>query len=148
MRKIAIFGLFACAALGQRKPVTLEALQDFRSMAARDVPGEPVWAPDGKTFVYRQGRRLRLYDVAAVRSREVLDLSTLDAMAVPAPVEPYGWENRRVEEATLQWAPHGGEVLYASGGDLFLISIDGKWRQLVKTPATERDPKFSPDGTR
>ncbi len=87
MRKIAIFGFFfpfiwTCAAFGQKKPVTLEALQDFRSTVARDVPGEPVWAPDGKTFVYRQGRRLRLFDVAAKRSREVVDLSVLDAMAV------------------------------------------------------------------
>src|SRR5450631_3107878 len=115
MRKIAIFLWFAWAAFGQKKPVTLEALQDFRSTAARDVPGEPVWAPDGKTFVFRQGRRLKLYDVAAKRSRDVVDLSALDAAAVkPASPERFEWENRRVDEATLQWAPRGGEVLYAS----------------------------------
>ena len=149
MRKIAVFLFFVCAAFGQKKPVTLEALQDFRSTAARDVPGEPVWAPDGKTFVYRQGRRLQLYDVAAKKSREVVDLSALDAVALnPPSAERFEWENRRVDEATLQWAPRGGEVLYASGGDLFLIAIDGKWRQLVKTPVAERDPKFSPDGKR
>jgi len=118
-------------------------------MAARDVPGEPVWAPDGKSFVYRQGRRLRLFDVAAKRSREVVDLSALDTAAVSPPAaEQYGWENRRVDEATLQWAPQGGEVLYASGGDLFLIAIDGKWKQLLKTAVAERDAKFSPDGKR
>ena len=149
MRKIAVFLVFTWAAFGQKKAVTLEALQDFRSSAVREVPGDPVWAPDGKTFVYRQGRRLRLYEVAAKRSREVVDLSTLDAAAVSPPAaDQYGWENRRVDEATLQWAPRGGEVLYASGGDLFLIGIDGKWKQLIKTPVAERDPKFSPDGKR
>ena len=149
MRKIAVFLFFACVAFGQKKPVTLEALQEFHSTAVRDVPGEPVWAPDGKTFVYRQGRRLRLYDVAGKKSREVVDLSTLDAAALNPPLpERFEWENRRVDEATLQWAPQGGEVLYASGGDLFLIGIDGKWRQVVKTPVAERDPKLSPDGKR
>ena len=55
MRKIAVFLVLACAAFGQKKPVTLEALQDFRSTVARDVPGDPVWAPDGKTFVFISG---------------------------------------------------------------------------------------------
>src|SRR6476646_8071676 len=111
MRKIAVFLVIAWAAFGQKKPVTLEALQDFRSTAARDVPGEPVWAPDGKTIVYRQGRRLRLYDVAGKKSREVVDLSTLDAAAVnPPSAERFEWENRRVDEATLQWAPQGREL--------------------------------------
>jgi dipeptidyl-peptidase-4 len=149
MRKTIVFLVFVGVALGQKKPVTLEALQDFRSSAVREVPGDPVWAPDGKTFVYRQGRRLRLYDVTAKRSREVVDLAALDAAAVsPLSTGQYGWENRRVDEATLQWAPQGEEVLYASGGDLFWIGIDGKWRQLIKTPVAERDPKFSPDGKR
>ena len=149
MRKTVVFLIFVGAGWGQKKPVTLEALQDFRSTAVRDVPGDPVWAPDGKSFVYRQGRRLRLYEVAAKRSREVVDLSALDAMAVSQPAsEQYGWENRRVDEATLQWAPQDREVLYASGGDLFLIGIDGTWKQVVKTPVAERDAKFSPDGKR
>jgi dipeptidyl-peptidase-4 len=150
MRKMVVLLFFVLGAFGQKKPVTLEALQAWRSTAARAVPGDPVWAPDGKTFVYRQDKRLKLYEVPAKRSRDVVDLAALDAMvAAPPSPEHYEWENRRVDEATLQWAPQGGEVLYYSGGDLFLIAIpDGKWRQLVKTPVAERDPKFSPDGKR
>ena len=151
MRKTLVLVFFACAAFGQKKPVTLEALQAWRTTsAAQNVPGDPVWAPDGKTFVYRQGTQLKLYEIAAKKSRDVVDLAALDTMAAQAPSpEHYEWENRRVDEATLQWAPQGREVLYYSGGDLFLIAIpDGKWRQLVKTPVAERDPKFSPDGTR
>jgi dipeptidyl-peptidase-4 len=150
MRKLAVFLFFAGAAFGQKKPVTLEALQAWRSTVTRDVPGDPVWAPDGKTFVYRQGTHLKLYDIAAKKSRDVVDLAALDANAeVPPPPEHYEWENRRVDEATLQWAPQGREVLYYHGGDMFLIAIPGgKWRQLIKTPVAERDPKFSPDGKR
>lgn len=150
MQKTVVFLFFVGAAFGQKKPFTLQALQEWRSTAARDVPGDPVWAPDGKTFVYRQGKRLKLYEVTAQRSRDVVDLSALDALAEnPPPAEHYEWENRRVDESTLQWAPQGGEVLYYSGGDLFQIAIPGgKWRQLLKTPVAERDPKFSPDGKR
>ena len=154
MRRTAIFLLLACVAFGQKKPVTLDALQAWQSSGARALlsnrPGDPVWAPDGKTFVYRQGKLLKLYDLAARKSREVVDLSALDSMALnpPAP-EHYEWENRRVDETRLQWAPQGGEVLYLSDGDLFLVDIpSGHWRQLVKTPTEERDPKFSPDGKR
>ena len=150
MRKLVVFLFVVCAAFGQKKPVTLEALQAWRNNAPRNAPGDPVWAPDGKTFVYRQGQQLKLYEIAAKRSRDVVDLAAIDAMAVAPPLpERYDWENRRVDEATLQWSPQGGEVLYYSGGDLFLIAVsDGKWRQLVKTPVAERDPKFSPDGKR
>lgn len=150
MRKAAVFLFFACAALGQKKPVTLDALQAWRSSALRDIPGDPVWAPDGQTFIYRQGRQLKLYEVAAKKSRDVLNLAALDAAAVSSPEsEKYEWENRRVDEATFQWSPQGGEVLYFSGGDAFLITVaGGAWRQLIKTPVTEHDPKFSPDGKR
>jgi hypothetical protein len=53
MRKLLIFVFFALAAFGQRKPVTLDSLRELRGRV-REVPGEPVWAPDGKAFVYRQ----------------------------------------------------------------------------------------------
>ncbi len=147
MRKAAVFLFLAAVALGQKKPVTLEALQAWRSNLPRNAPGDPVWAPDGKTFVYRQGSELKWFDVAGKKSQDVVDLAALDNAALSPPaLERYEWENRRVDEATLQWAPRGGEVLYESGGDLFLITIPGgKWRQLVKTRAAERDPKFSPD---
>lgn len=150
MRKAAVCLLLAGLALAQKKPITLDALQAWRNSAVRSAPGDPVWAPNGKTFVYRQGSQLKWFDVAAKKSSDVVDLTALDnaALSPPAP-ERYEWENRRVDEATLQWSPRGREVLYDGGGDLFLITIPGgQWRQVVKTPTAEHDPKFSPDGTR
>jgi dipeptidyl-peptidase-4 len=47
----------------------------------------------------------------------------------------------------LQFSDSGKELLFPSGGDLFLIHVDtGKWDQLTKTPVAEMDPKLSPDG--
>lgn len=154
MRKLilAAFHVFvACAPVlfGQRKPVTLDALHEFRGRP-REVPGDPIWAPDGKVFAYRQGKRLMLYDVPSKHSREIAALEAMDnaALAPPA-LERNNWENRRVDEAAIQWDPAGRELLYATNGDLFLIDArDGAWRQITKTRAAERDPKFSPDGKR
>jgi putative hemolysin len=149
MRKLLIFIIFALAVSGQRKPVTLDSLNQLRGRV-REVPGEPVWAPDGKTFAYRQGQKLMLYDLSEKRTREVISLEPLDEAAVKTPrSESYDWENRRVSEAPLQWDSTGSELLYLSGGDLFLIEIaGGKWRQVTRTASAERDPKFSPNGRR
>jgi dipeptidyl-peptidase 4 len=144
------FLLLAGTAFAQKKAITLNSLQAWRNSAAHATPGDPVWAPDGKTFAYRQGNELKYFDIAAKKSYDVVDLTALDNAALSPPTpERYEWENRRVDEATLQWSPRGRAVLYDGGGDLFLITIPGgEWRQLVKTPAAEHDPKFSPDGTR
>jgi dipeptidyl-peptidase-4 len=151
MRKLILCGLVALAAFGQKKPVTLAALNEWRDRGGRDTPGDPVWAPDGKTFVFEQSKKLKLYDIAAKRSRDMADLDEMDAAAVDTVTgDAFDWENRRVEESKLQWNPARPEVLYYTRGDLFLIPIgDGaKWRQLTRTALAERDPKFSPDGTR
>ena len=112
-------------------------------------PGNPVaWAPDGKHFLYRQGRRLVIYDPASGSSKDLIDTAAMDSAAVrpeAAQSQPFQWENRRVRETPVQWAGNG--VLYSSGGDVFLIQVDsGKWTQLTKTAVAERDPKLSPDG--
>jgi dipeptidyl-peptidase 4 len=134
--------------LAQKKPITLETMEEA-ARAAPQGPGNPVaWSPDGQQFLYRQGRRLVTYDPATGSSKDLVDTAAMDAAAVrPAVVEsrPFDWENRRVRETPVQWA--GSQVLYSTGGDVFVVQIDaGKWTQLTKTPAAERDPKLSPDG--
>jgi len=128
----------------QRKPVTLEALAAARPAA----PLQPVWAPDGKRFVYTQEGRLWLYDIPARRKRELVSLAALNAHAVPpAPQEAYPWENRGVREQNVQWLASGRELLIRAGGDLFLFRLEaGGWVQLTATAEAERDPKLSPDG--
>jgi len=154
MRAAVLF--LACASLvltrqkllAQKKPITLETMEEAARLAPRG-PGNPVaWSPDGKRFLYRQGRGLVIYDPATKSSKDLIDTSALDAAAArPASVEsqPFDWENRRVRETPVQWS--GTQVLYSTGGDVFLIQTDtGQWTQLTRTPVAERDPKFSPDG--
>jgi dipeptidyl-peptidase-4 len=137
----------AWATAAGKKPITLEAI------AARErppAPSEPVWAPDGKRFVYTEGSKLLLYDVA---SRAKRDLVSLDAVAAAATAVPpaarFAFEDRDVEERKIQWLPSGKELLLSAGGDLFLFRVEvGGWTQLTATPEAERDPKVSPDGSR
>ena len=154
MRAAVLF--LACASLAspalqaQRKPVTLDALEEAARLAPQG-PGNPVaWNAEGTRFLYRQGRRLMLYDPAARSSKEVVDTGAMDSAAVkPASQEPrpFEWENRRVRETPVQWSSAGDQILYSTGGDVFSIEpSSGKWTQLTKTPVRERDPKLSPDG--
>ena len=134
--------------VAQKKLITLESMDEAARLAPQG-PGNPMaWSPDGKRFLNRQGRKLVIYDPATGSSKDLVDTAALDSAAVrPAAVEsqPFDWENRRVRESPVQWA--ASEVLYSSGGDVFVIQVDtGKWTQLTKTSAAERDPKLSPDG--
>ena len=137
----------------QKKPITLETMEEAARLAPQG-PGNPAaWAPDGKHFLYRQGRRLVIYDPVSGSSKDLIDTSQMDTAAMDsaavrpeaAQSQPFQWENRRVRETPVQWA--GNEVLYSSGGDVFVIQADtGKWTQLTKTSVAKHDPKLSPDG--
>src|ERR1700687_1171521 len=150
MRAAILF--LACVALvqAQKKPVTLETMEEAARLAPQG-PGNPVaWAPDGKQFLYRQDRKLVIYDPATRSSKDLIDTSAMDASAVkPVSTElrPFDWENRRVRETPVQWSSTRSQILYSTGGDVFVIQADtGTWTQLTKTPVAERDPKLSPDG--
>ncbi len=145
--RILVLTLCAVAAgLGQKKPVTIEALAAVRPA----MPVSPVWAPEGRRFVYMEEGKLWLYDIPANSRRELISLQVLSARAVPTrPPETYPWENRRVRDQTVQWFPSGQELLVQAGGDLFLFRpAAGGWVQWTATAESERDPKLSPDGRR
>jgi dipeptidyl-peptidase-4 len=139
--------LTAAALAEQKKPITLATLDEI---AGRDRPGAPVWAPDGKAFVFRQGGSLMLYTIATKSAKPLVALDDLDRAAVKPPGDaPFEWMNRRAQTGELQWSADGKTLLAAAGGDIFLVHTEsGKWDQLTKTPAVEMDPKLSPDGSR
>ncbi|MGD0497135.1 MAG: S9 family peptidase [Bryobacteraceae bacterium] len=153
MRKFTSLLLLALApvcAQAQKRPVTLETLASSGRGGGRGGAGLPAaWAPDGKTFLLRQGSRLLWYDPATQETRELISTAAMAAAAVRVPPDegPFDWKNRRVETGGLQFSDSGKELLYPSGGDLFAIHVDSaKWDQLTKTPVAEADPKLSPDG--
>ena len=116
--------------------------------AAAPVRGLPTWMPDGKSFVFRQGRSLMLYDPATKTSKLLIDTTPIDAAAVNVPPDdgPTDWTNRRARVGGMQFSGDGKALLYSAGGDLFLIHTDtAKWEQLTKTPVAELDAKLSPD---
>ncbi len=143
---IVFFALAPLALLAQKKPVTLDDLMRERPAFGAGTP--TAWAPDGKSFLYRQGRNVMLYDIASSARRQVASLEALDSAAVKVPpAERFAWVDRRTHESTLQYFPSGKDLLLVEGGDLFVWHLDsGKWEQLTKTPVAERDPKISPDG--
>ena len=155
MLKFTVCLLLVAPAFGQKKPITLESMNEGGRGGVPSGPGRgagaATWAPDGKTFVFRQGRSLMIYDPATKSSKDLVAVDAMDAAAAamnPPPNDgPFDWTNRRVRAGGLQFSSDGKELLYASGGDLFLVHVDtGKWDQLTKTPVAEVDPKLSPDG--
>ena len=146
-RKILACGVFAISLFAQKKPVTIDAVIEQSHAGA--IP-TPVWAPDGKRFVYTQNEELRIYDVPTKSDKLLLSLEALQKAAVPAP-EPirFDWQNRHVGEDSVEWSSSGKQLLLSVNGDLFWLTLKtGRWEQLTATPEAERDPKLSPDGTR
>lgn len=130
----------------EKKPVTLDAIEG----AAREGKplSSPAWSPRGSRFAYRDGSRLMLYDAGSRKDRELLDFRALEKAAAPtAPVERFGWQNRRVDASAFSWSNSGKEILLSAGGDIFLLRADSrKWEQLTDSPEVEEDAKLSPDG--
>ena len=148
MRKFLLLLVVAPALFAQKKPITLETLsQAGRGGGGRG--GAALWAPDGKTFVTRQGRNLAIYDPATRTSKELVSTQAIDAAAVkgPSEEEPMDWQNRRSRLGGMEWSDDGKSLLYTSGGDVFVIHADtGAWDQVTKTPEAEIDAKLSADG--
>jgi dipeptidyl-peptidase-4 len=146
MSRFGLLLLCTWAAVAQKKPITLETLRE--AARVRDVPGAAHWAPDGRTFVFQQGKVLKLFVPAAKNSRTLVSLDALAAAAVKPPEGgPMEWTNRRARSGGIEWTADGKSLLDSVDGDLFLIHVkNGSWTQLTKTPVAETDAKVSWDG--
>ncbi len=146
--RLFLLGLTLAISLSaQKKPVTLDTL---KQRAAGDGSYAPLWAPNGHQFAYVRGGGLHLYDCRSKSTRQIFGrVSDLASLAVKDshPEIAFQWQNRRVSEQRVQWAPDSSALLVAEGGDLFWIEIaKPEPKQLTRTEARESDPKLSPDG--
>ncbi|MCX6637279.1 MAG: S9 family peptidase [Acidobacteria bacterium] len=138
--------LGAAALSAARKPVTLEVAAEDR----RPRAGEVQWAPDSKSFVWKESGKLWLFELASKSKKELVSFEALEKAALkPPPAEAFDWENRRVKDQKIQWAGDGKGLLLLVNGDLFWLDPGSlQWEQLTATGTPERDPKLSPDARR
>ncbi len=150
-RLSAAFVLLAALLSAQKKPVTLESLQEggMRGFAGQFAPGH-VWRPQGGSFVWIEASKLIEWSKDSTASKELFSIEPLEKQAVPVErPNASTWENRRVQDERIQWSADGKRLLLIVRGDLFLWdSVTNKTEQLTATPVAERDPKLSPDGTK
>src|SRR3974377_564721 len=123
MRTLVCALLIAVAVWAQKKPITLEAL---REPPARGQGGR-VWAPDGRSFAFRQDGELKIYDAVSPTPKRVTDSEKREATAVKPPdgSGPFEWTNRNARTGGLEWSDDGKSLLDAAPGDLFLFRVRG-----------------------
>src|SRR6516225_9071736 len=121
MRTLACALLLAAAVWAQKKPITLEALEEppARGQGAR------VWSPDGRSLAFRQAGELKIYDAASRTTKTLTTIEKLQATAVRAPDAPgpFEWTNRNARTGGMAWSDDGKSLLYPVQGDLFLIRV-------------------------
>ncbi len=136
--------LLSSAFSAEKKPVTLETVANHTPSATI----QPIWSPDGKSFLYQQGGKIFLFESSARKSREIIELLRLESSAQKPPASKlFDWQNRRVTENVLQWMPDGRHAIVVAHADIFRLDTRSKkWEQITSTPVAERDVKLSPDG--
>jgi serine/threonine-protein kinase len=111
----------------------------FTRLTTDDTSGNsfPVWAPDGTRVAFRTRTGMRLIDVTGSGRVESLPDSNLFG-DVPSSISPDG--------DTLAFVRQTGQG--SGGSDVFVLSLSGKSevRPVLKSPAFEGGPQFSPDG--
>src|SRR5215468_4541944 len=128
MRKLALPLLLASLAAAQKKPITLDTLDEV----SRDESRAVVWSPDGRRFAFRENGNLMLYGAGAQKSKALIAVKALEAAAskISGTDGPFDWTNRREHRGGLEWSHDGKYLLYIAGGDIFLVDVEsGNWRQ-------------------
>lgn len=93
---------------------------------------QPSWSPDGSTIAFARGQELFL-------------ISPNGGTPTPIPNAPPGF--------SPDWSPDGSSLVFVlgemMGGDIYTMKKDGSEVTALTTDAyTDRDPSWSPDGTR
>lgn len=129
-----------------QKQFTIEAIygkdSEFREKSVRSVH----WLPKSGKFSYSEEQEgvksIWSYDLQTSQRQLITDT---DKITVFKTLD----RERRIIPGSYLWSPNENEILFNTGNDLYLYSIESKkLNQLTTEDQTERDPTFSPDGTK
>jgi len=154
-------GVLACAlclscvpaALGQPRPLTIDALYDPAERVSFSGVAMPplVWMDDARYAVQRRsaaGHDWMAVDAASGESRTLLPGARLEQALVNAGLTA---DLARAAAAgrPLAFSRDASSALFLAGGDVFVYRLEsGRATRLTNTPVAEDVPTFSPDGAR
>lgn len=128
-----------------------------------------AWSPDGKSIAFvgadpntgdanHDKNEPRIVERILYKSRTTFSDNRLtkiylaDLAGGPARI----LTNDQYDSHSISWAPDSKQIAYISNhttdadanynNDVFVVDIQGNQKQLTKTPGTEHNPKWSPDG--
>ncbi|MEP2987733.1 MAG: hypothetical protein ABJN65_16830 [Parasphingorhabdus sp.] len=130
------------ANVGGQKPevyiTDIDGTNVFRLTNNDSIDSHPYWSPDSKMISYESNRdgdfEIFIYDLVSNTERKITD------------------DNRDNRLAT--WHPRGRKLIYSSrpfGGTSEIFEVDSENRKtasIVKHPANDSEPTFSPNGNR
>ena len=152
----ALMLLASSTAMAQPAALTLDRVFASPSLAG-PRPRVLKLSPDGRLATLLKGRandrdRFDLWavDTATGKSRMLVDSAALGSGGPLSEAERMNRERRRIADVKgitdYGWAPDAQALLVPLDGDLWLVGMDGKARQLTATPDTETDAQLSPRG--
>ncbi len=153
---LAILSIAAVAQNPKPPDLTIENIFAEGGLTGR-APENVKWSPDGKkvSFVQRDdsGERGELYyiDVSTGDKAVLVAAEKLATLAPPSSKLKNEREREaqsRYSIAAYHWAPDSKRLLFDSGGQLWLYSLDNRTAVQITSSPGATDPKFSPGGER
>jgi len=129
--ELSIESIFGKSSLLSPIPTTVEWLGNSRGVSfVRKTEGDKPRSD----FVMRE--------VPSGKERVVL---SADTVTVPADLKG---DHPKFSIGGHQWDRGGERAVLAFGGEVFLVTLDGKLTRVTRTQGAEKDPVFSPNGRR
>jgi TolB protein len=110
-----------------------------RELTRRHGDSHPAWSPDGRWIAFRNGEGVWLLPAQGGTPRLLVS------------ARPSLWSQR------ISWSPNSAHLVYTAqhrrgtswDDEMHVVNRDGTGERIVaSSPAKERDPTWSPDGTR
>src|SRR5215208_1267326 len=148
--------LAAVAAPAFASDLPLERVFSSPSLSG-PTPREPKLSPDGKFVTLLKNRPddkdrfdLWIIDTGTGAQRMLVDSLKIGSGGPISEEEKMRRERARIAGTkgitAYEWAPDSRSILVPIDGDLYLATLDGKFRRLTRTEATEIDAKVSETG--